>query len=177
MEEFERIERLLREKKPNEWSIEEKEFLSQHLGEDPALYQQTMTEVKEERRPVDRSVKQELMEDFRQQGTPVRSILSWKLPAYSNLVAASVTFLIAWWIFDQPVEVQPVERLVEVVKRDTVEIATIDTVFVDRFIEVPKTVYVALEAETPEIKEAIASPQNKALSESQELLDLVVRSD
>ncbi len=177
MEEFERIERLLRDKKPDEWTEEEREFLTHHLGEDPVLYQHTMTEVKGEHRPVDPEVKRHLMRNFHQQGAQERSILSWRLPAYSNLIAASVAFVIAWWVFDQPVEVQPVERLVEVVKRDTVEVATVDTVFVDRFIEVPKTVYVALEAETPEIEEAIVSPQNKALSESQELLDLVVRSD
>jgi len=177
MEDFERIEYLLKEKRLEKLTTEEKEFLEAYLDQDPNDYGAVMAKLVGEKKPIDAAVKRGLMRDFRHPHARRQRFLTGRVPAYSNALVAVVAFAMGWWLFHQPQEVQTVEKLVQVVQRDTIEVARLDTVFVEKYIEVPTTIMVAQEAPVPEVEVTVDHPQNKALSEKQELLDLVVRSD
>ncbi|MEM9329534.1 MAG: hypothetical protein AAGA85_27990 [Bacteroidota bacterium] len=177
MEDFERIEELLRNKAPEELTLEERQMLAQFTDDELRTYHQAIADVRVERRALDPSLKGDLMRELKRSRAPRGVLFTTKVPAYTNAVAAIAAFVVSWWVFDRPAEVEQVERIVEVVRTDTVEVARTDTVFLDRFIEVEKTIYVAQEAVPEESEVNPTQPRNKALSDSQELMDLIIRSD
>lgn len=175
MEEFERIESLMKTKAYSALTKAERNLIDQELGEE--TYEQLRSNIirlQDEKLAVNSDIKRSLMTEFRGvEGFGWKSFLNKKLPAYTHLIGLPLLIVIYFFLpAKEKVVLQ--DRLVEVPVRDTVMVTQVDTLWMDRIVEIPTTVYVLQKVEQPE-NEIVQQTSNLSLSDQKEVLELVVR--
>ncbi len=179
MENFEKYDQLLRSKDYKMLTGEEKAIVA-HFGgkEEYDRMRNSIVQLAGEQRAVDPKVRQELINLVRTKvkRTLVSQFLGVRTPGYTHFITAAVIFVLTMYLLPtERIEI-PVERIVEVRHIDTVTVAHVDTVFLEREVRVQVPVFVASESPEAGRKQPMPNLPNRSFAESEVLLDLVVRS-
>jgi len=177
--EFDKLDRLIREKSYDSLTSEERIFVDGQIDGEKAyndLWSLILQTQQTDSIPVTPSVKIDLVNQFKNkyQRTPL-FWLNYKMPAYANVLLIAIAVLAVWYL--KPAEQVVVDRLVTIQipgKIDTLMIQLpADTVFIEKRIRVEVPVYVT-KIEVPEPAQLHASIKGNSLSNQQGLRDLLV---
>ncbi len=176
MENFEKYESLLQSRSYDTLDREERDLVEKFGGREAFEgEQQAILVLKSEIRKTDPGIKKALVAGLKSSKKLDHQWWAIQTPIYSHVLTSVAFFVLGWFLLPQQVEVVTRDRLVEVTKVDTLRVHSRDTIYLERVVQVP--VYeVAKRSDDPDPSQT-SLVQNRSISESQELLELVIRSD
>ncbi|WP_424962805.1 hypothetical protein [Ekhidna sp.] len=177
MENFEKIESLLKSKSYDELSREERVIVERELSKE--TYEElrvSIMGIRGEKLKVSKDTKQSLLNEMKPKSSfSPFALLQVRVPAYALLIPLLFFFFI---LLREPNEVRiPEARIVEVMLHDTIRIQQIDTLVVERVIRVPQMIYITENTNVAETTSAKKEVERTTLSDQTEILDLVIRGE
>lgn len=174
--EFDKLDALLRQKSYNGLTLEEKQFVEEHIGGEKAydeLFSMIDFAKNSKKVPISSDVKRSLTNKFKSKQQSSISWLNFKLPVYANMPIVALLVIIVW-VFLPAKEVE-VEKIVTVQlppKVDTLIVQSPpDTVYFEKKITIEVPVYITKKEEPLTTAPKITG---QTLAEQQGLTDLLV---